>query len=392
MQKDIFKIWVDSEGDINQGKYIYKYTSLNKYNPPIQRIYSNKVNAFARNPRKIQELLYLDKPDVIVTYKKNENSIEKPILCIEFSEQTPMGQNTYQRFPRAVASAEAGVPFIIVFPEKDWVERKIKETSNWEYASPFIFNGLKKLTEFYKIPIISQNWTCEKKKVSPKGYKCYDLVYPNLPDSKNKEMKRFFEIIDIIVKNTLENASTEDLFRNKIIIESINDLDAKRFSKGRDFLKKVPSVSSGYFMPTSKLQKHILEQTTLTEFDETCLPSYFIARESSFIFHSNTNNFRADPYTGTMLVYDYSFCRFGKLKTDRHTNLIIYFPNIKFEKVKEKVEKYYKNRCPFRKSFSFNPEYLTLHLRDGCKFTKQKEIRIFFYFADMIILKDKILF
>jgi hypothetical protein len=303
-----------------------------------------------------------------------------------------MGQNTYQRFPRAVASAELGVPFVIIFPEKDWVERTKKETSGWELASPFVFNGLKKLSEFHSLPVFSVNWACQDKKVSHKGYKLYDSQFSNMPDCKSDEMKNLFDFINQLIQNTLNGHSSSKLLENKNIKNLIEELDAKRFSKGADFLKKIPSASSGKMLDTKDLKKYIENNSDLKEFNVKSLPDYIKARDESLVFYSETNNFRADPYTGTMLVYDYSFCRFNGNKTDRHTNLIVHFPNITFEDIECKYSSYYERRCPFKPGSKHDNQYLALHLRDGCKFTKIKEFRIYFYFADIIILKDVVLY
>ncbi|OGF29184.1 hypothetical protein A2531_01800 [Candidatus Falkowbacteria bacterium RIFOXYD2_FULL_34_120] len=392
MKNKIFKIWVDSDGDVNQGKYFFENTDLNKLNCSIERVYSNKTDNFAKNPKKIQDMLYLDKPDVIITYQENEQSIEIPVLSLEISEQTPMGQNTFQRFPRAVASAEQGVPFVIIFPEKDWVQRTKKESSGWEMASPFVFNGLKKLSEFHNIPVFSVNWACNEKKVSHKGYKSYDTKFPNMPDSNSEEMKKLFIFINLLIQNTLGGYQTSKLLENREIKELVEDLDAKRFSRGGDFLKKIPSASSGGIVNTKELKNYIEKSPDIKKFDTSTFPDYIKARDESLIFYSETNNFRADPYTGTMLVYDYSFCRYGKEKTGRHRNLIVHFPKISFSDIECKYSSYYERRCPFKPGSKHDNQYLALHLRDGCKFTKIKEFRIYFYFADIIILKDVILF
>ena len=388
---NIFKIWVDSDGDITQGDYIKEYTDLKKYNADVSRVYSNRTREFADNPRKIQELLYLDKPDIIITYKKNENDQDKPILCIEFSEQTPMGQNSFQRFPRAVAAAEAGVPFVIVFPEKDWVHRKKEGTSSWEHASPFIFNGLKKLSDFHGLPVFSINWSGDEEKNSYKGWKNFDQHYSNLPCSQSKEIEKLFKFINLVVRNSIQNLDVNYLFREKIVQDLLMDLDAKRFRKGKAFLENITSKSL-IRINTNDIEKYIKENTAGLPFNQTILPDYIKSRAEALIFYAETINFRSDPYTGTMLVYDYSFCRYGSNKADRHTNLIIHFPKIEFEQIVRKYQSYYTGRCPFKDADMDDPGYLTLHLRDGCKFTKQKEFRIFFYFADIIILKDKVLY
>ena len=57
MASHIFKVWVDSDGDVDQGQYLISNTVLGKLNTTIERVYSNRVNAFAKNPRRIQELV-----------------------------------------------------------------------------------------------------------------------------------------------------------------------------------------------------------------------------------------------------------------------------------------------------------------------------------------------
>jgi len=387
-----FKIWIDSSNtDPDQGHYIIEHTILRHLSPKIERVYSNDVRAFARNPKRIQDLLYLDKPDVIITHRWSLKDVEEPVLCIEFSEQTPMGQNVYQRFPRAVASAEAGVPFAFVFPERDWVPRSKGSTSSWEYASPFVFNSLRRLTDLHKLPVISIDWPFRETPDPLRGYKIYDPNFPNMPDSNSDQAKDLFQFVTLVLENHLQRGSVADLFKTKFLITKLNEMDEKRFKKGAEFISKVPSRGSGIQIKTSDLDQYVNDECHL-DFDPRNLPDHVLARPDSFIFYAKTKNFRADPYTGTLLVYDYSFCRYGPRRVDRHTNLIVHFPIITSDDLFKKYSTYYKRRCPFRDGTDQDALYLTLHLRDGCRYTKQKEFRVFFSFADVVIIKDAVLF
>ena len=388
---DIFKVWVDNSADPNQGLYLINNTILVNYEPRLERIFPNNTKSFARNPRRIQELLYLDKPDVIITHQRSASDIEQPVLAVEFSEQTPMGQNAYQRFPRAVASAESSVPFVIVFPSRDWVPRERGGTSGWEHASPFIFNGLRKLTDFHKLPALAVDWPFDEEADPIRGYKCYDDEYANLPDSGSTEASELFSIVDIVLGNTIDRGSPQDLFRSRTVMARIDDLDERRMGRGAKFLKS-PPPASGSYLPTQELGAYVRQQCSDRSFDESRLPDHILSRQRSFVFYAATQTFRADPYTGTLLVYDYSFCRYGATRDDRHTNLVVHLPRVGSNQLAEKYRRFYDRGCPFKEESVDDARYLALHLREGCRFTKQKELRVFFSFADVVVLDDLVLF
>ena len=387
---DIFKVWVDNSADPNQGHYLIDNTILTDYQPRLERIYPNNTKSFARNPRRIQELLYLDKPDVIITHQRFPSDVEQPVVAVEFSEQTPMGQNAYQRFPRAVASAESSVPFVIVFPSKDWVPREPPSKSGWDHASPFIFNGLRKLIDFHELPALAVDWPFARGRNSIRGFKCYDDKYANLPDSGSNEAKELFSIVDVVLENTIVRGSPQDLFRNRTVMAKINDLDERRMSRGAKFLDSPPSAS-GFYLPTHQLGSYVQNHCS-ENFDQSRLPDHILSRQNSFIFYASTRTLRADPYTGTLLVYDYSFCRYGATKDDRHTNLVVHFPWVGSDQLAKKYGRFYDIGCPFKDESVNDARYLALHLREGCRFTKQKELRVFFYFADVVVLGDLVLF
>ena len=388
---DIFKVWVDNTADPDQGRYLIENTRLSDYVQRSERIFPNTTIDFARNPRRIQEILYLDKPDVIITHQRSTSDIEQPVLAIEFSEQTPMGQNPYQRFPRAVAAAESAVPFIIMFPSKDWVDRERQGTSGWDYASPFIFNGLRKLTEFHGLPSLAVDWPFGDSRDPIRGFKCYDNRYRNLPDSRSAEARELFALVDIVLENTISRGNPRDLFRHRSVIAKINSLDEHRMARGAQFLES-PPPRSGAYVDTGELVTYVNQHCTDRRFDAGQLPDHILSRPDSFIFSAASSTFRADPYTGTLLVYDYSFCRYGATRDQRHTNLIVHLPLVTSDQIASKYEHFYNTKCPFKDGTEQDPRYLALHLREGCRFTKQKELRVFFNFADIVILRDLVLF
>ena len=302
-----------------------------------------------------------------------------------------MGQNAYQRFPRAVAAVESAVPFVIVFPSKDWVDREQQGTSGWDYASPFIFNGLRKLTDFHGLPALAVDWPFGNVRHPLRGFKRYDNQYHNLPDSDTDEAKELFDLVDIVLDNTISRGNPRDLFRHRLVQAKINSLDEHRMKRGADFLES-PPPRSGTYMDTGELVTYVQQHCTDQRFDEAQLPDHIRSRPDSFVFSSSTAIFRADPYTGTLLVYDYSFCRYGATRDDRHTNLVIHLPRVTSDQIARKYGHFYNTKCPFKDGTTEDPRYLALHLREGCRFTKQKELRVFFRFADVVVLSDLVLF
>jgi hypothetical protein len=61
-------------------------------------------------------------------------------------------------------------------------------------------------------------------------------------------------------------------------------------------------------------------------------------------------------------------------------------------------QRYYQRHCPFqeKQAETLRKEnglrYLTLHLKDGCRYTKKKELRIICSVADVVLFSDGVLF
>jgi len=121
---------------------------------------------------------------------------------------------------------------------------------------------------------------------------------------------------------------------------------------------------------------------------EPSLPHYVTERKETIIYEPNTRQFRSDPYSGSLVGIDYLACRLGETVRHRHRNLVIRFENVKFKKMKKMFTRYYRKECPFNPRYKKTDSYLTLHLKDGCRYTKQKELRIYCYVADLLIFQD----
>jgi hypothetical protein len=117
-----------------------------------------------------------------------------------------------------------------------------------------------------------------------------------------------------------------------------------------------------------------------------------MSRSETLVYSPESNIFRADPYAGNLAGIDYLECRNGPTVRHRYRNLAMEFRNIKFSDVAKMYTEFYQNSCPFRKGYGKADRYLTLHLREGCKSTKQKELRTFGYLPDILLLNDAALF
>ena len=77
----------------------------------------NNEKSFTTLPKYVADILYLDKPDIIIS-GSTDGIHEKPIFSIEFAGCTPQYQHALQRFPRMLASVENGCPSILIIPPK----------------------------------------------------------------------------------------------------------------------------------------------------------------------------------------------------------------------------------------------------------------------------------
>ena len=77
----------------------------------------NSNSSFANLPKYVADILYLDKPDIIIS-GTTDGVHEKPIFSIELAACTPQYQHSLQRFPRMLASATNQCPSILIMAPK----------------------------------------------------------------------------------------------------------------------------------------------------------------------------------------------------------------------------------------------------------------------------------
>jgi hypothetical protein len=381
--KDMAEFTVWYTDDPNHAKYLTSNTVLKDYKPNIKSISSATSKDFSRNPDKIQQILYLDQPDLIVTH----GPLDEPVLGLEISAQKPVGFNVFQRFARAIACAEKGVPFVSIFPERSWTIRE--DSERWDYADTRIYQAMLRAMKFHQTPVMWFPWETGEKANKQRGKLLFDDEYVTMPNSDTSEMKALFEFVNKVVFYSQTEKQFEGLLREPIVM-SREEMMWKKFSER----KPESPPGSTLTKKTRELTKYIKDNTGL-EIELESLPDYVRNREECFIYRADVANFRADPYTGVIMALDYTYTRTGPTRRHRSMTFVTHFPKVPVKEVQAKYENYYEKRCAFNPNY--NPsetgdQFLTLHLQEGCRYTKPKEMRIYFYFSDITILKDFVLF
>jgi len=339
---------------------------------------------FANNPELIKQILYLDRPDVIVT----GGYPEVPIVGVEVSAEAMTGHDVFQRFGRIVAAAEHGTPFAYIFPRKKWVRRQGSE--RWDLCNPLIFEALLRVTRFHNVPALAFDWEADEERGKrSQGKLLCAASNVTLPDPESPETKRMFEFIDMAVDYYVENRLYVEMINTPFFADRERIMWQWFHERGGNTREWAP-LTSCKTIPTSDLKDYVASQSSTNDLQ---LPDHLVARKDTLIYKSGTSTFRSDPYAGSLIALDYLRCRNGPTPQHRHTNLALHLPNISISKVVDKAKRYHSNSCALRynKCQASGNRYYSLHLREGCRYTKQKEIRMLCAFADLIIFQDGVL-
>jgi len=377
----MFKVWYHDNRTF--AEYLIETTKLNEHDPEIERISTGRD--FANNPDMIQKILYLDMPDAVVTY----GFPEKPILGIEFCAEAPSGHDIFQRVARVAASASFGTAFAFIFPEKKWVVRTIG--GRWDNYNPLVMRALMHISRFHKVPSLSFFWEADRLTgIEAEGFLRVDENYENMPDRRSEEMKNFTKFVNLTIDYVLQNRDFREMMFDPFILER----EAWMWEKYHQRYRSRPNIFR--WSPLTSCRK--IETSELISLIEEVtgrrpnLPHYVSEREETIIYEPGTRQFRSDPYSGSLVGIDYLMCRRGETVRHRHRNLAMRFRNVSFAKMQEMFVRYYRDRCPFNPGQVEIDRYLTLHLKDGCRYTKQKELRIYCYIADLLIFRDAALY
>jgi len=367
-------------GDDRQAaKFVVAQTALRHHDVRIRKIHTNRRD-FVRNPDAIQRMLYLDRPDIVIT----TGDPEVPILALEFCAEAPTGHNITQRMARVAAAAEFQIPFAYMFPERKWITRR--GGGRWDEYNPLPLYSLLQIARFHQCPVLAFFWEASEE-ARGHGRLCCDSAIPGaeLPDARRNETQALFQFVNLALTYAQEHRPFSEMAFDPFVMTRERWM-WERFNVRRRELDELSPLSATGEVSTSALARK-LKRLGLTD----GLPAHVKARPRTLLYSPKVTTFRSDPYAGNLVAIDYAKCRVGPTVRHRHMNLAIAFSELPFRLAREKFRHFHARACPFRDGYDRADSYLTLHLRDGCRYTKQKELRVFCFYADIVIFQDAVL-
>lgn len=347
---------------------------------------TNNSEAFARLPSYIADILYLDKPDLIISGVP-DGIHERPIFSIELAACTPQYQHAIQRFSRMVASVSNLCPSILIM-----AKRKVENDGGVRMynRSAAVDYGAVRLMDIFAVPALVVDWPDKDGTLLFEGA-------DTLPPLSSPEMKTLATFLRQAVKvfPTLDyiGALTQLALTQQLV-------DATR---ARAYVNGAPSIASPggatgrganlELVKTVDLVQRLLDEGRATAAAIAQLPPHFLSREYSLLFFPTRVVKKAgDPYVGMLTYYDIAFCRTGLSPRDRRYNLVAYCNGVSIQQTLDVMKTFNNRDCPFNRPL-VDTDILrySYHLRDGCKKTKNKPTRIYAEVADMVAYTDNIL-
>lgn len=271
----------------------------------------------------LQPILDVASPSVMIT--TNEARAHQPLIACTFSRHAPMGQNPYQVVPVAVACAENRVPFFLVAPERLAVTREDGSTTV-EKIHPILLQAFLRMMDIHKVPVLFLPWPLREQAGGPVFWD--DPRFLQMPDRSSGVVQLLFECV---------NAALEDRFLQDTPLRLLGfagvarrrlEMEEARFREGTRLIESPPE-SSGVIMPTTQLRDYFGETRSIPY--PSRLQRALDGRPSVLVFKTRSRTVRADPYLGTLLAYDYAFCRLGPLPQDRATSVVAHFREVYLE-------------------------------------------------------------
>lgn len=355
----------------------------------FKKLPTNSSTEYTQLPSHISDILYLDKPDIILS-GRIDDVYEKPIFSIEFASCTPQYQHALQRFSRMMASVTSGCPSAIIMPkqkaENEGGIRLYKRSRALEY-------GTVKLMDSYRIPAFVFDWPdTDGNLENEPGTSLPTLSAPGIVSLKNLLFKALsaFQNLDYI-------ASLWKLKEVTLLVENTRSraygggaptIDRPGGGEGAATQSKLDLLNTKSFID-DVIDKHEVLKSYFKN-----MPEYITRRESSLVFYpTRMVEHAGDPYVGMIGYYDIAFCRNGPSTRDRIYNLIAYCETLSIDEVETAMAKFNAQTCPFREPVKpSNVLKFSYHLKHGCRETKIKPLRIYSELADIVIFKNGVLF
>lgn len=253
------------------------------------------IKGRGKNPDIIEGLIQYDRPDIILTRGS------RALLVIEKTREVPTGHNVGQRVARLVRAVESNVPTIIFFP---FDARKHGIHSNICNLNIRILLAFERMWDIHECPILALNW------ISDEDGELLD------DESEDDEIK--------LILNNFVNSGFDPRCSSFIEVRKNNNQEYRDRLAARPLYGKPPP--SVVFKNTDDFLN------SLDFLIEPNIRMELLQNSESLVYlikMTEENCKRQDPYTGTQFIYDYAYCRTGKMPEDKNKNLILHFPQIR---------------------------------------------------------------
>lgn len=244
------------------------------------------------NPPVIDDLVRYDRPDIILLRDG------KAVLVLEKTREVPTGHNVGQRFARLVRAVEEAVPTVAFFP---FDARKHGDYTSICNLNIRLLSAFKRMTNLHQVPVLAINWTADE--------------HGELHDDGTENLRVAAVVHDLLTHG--DHRVAPEITRQLAMMDAEY---AQRLKRYPAYSKAPPSVS---MMESSSVP--------LGGAKSQALGRGFNARRETLVYSMGMTPQscrREDPYTGTQFIYDYIWCRDGRDVAEKHTNLVLRFPNI----------------------------------------------------------------
>ena len=352
---------------------------------------SNNSAAFTQLPAYVADILYLDKPDVIITAISGIH--ERPICSIELAGCTPQYQHAIQRFSRMLASAGNGCPSVVIMPRR---KRENQGGPRFYSRSPAISYGAVRLMDIYNVPAFVLDWPDDDGMLEHEGS-------DPLPPLASEPMLMLSQFIAEAIRAFATLDFLGVLWKGSVTRRLLDATRRDAYGSGAPTIASpgggggAGGVANLDLISTTDLLTRMLQEGRASQEVIAQIPPHIRARHSSLLFYPTRLVKKAgDPYVGMMSYYDIAFCRDGSSSRDRTHNLVAYCNGVSIAEVTNAMRNFNNNSsnngCPFVQDVdASNILRYAYHLRNGCAKTKTKPIRIYSELADIIVFSDGIL-
>lgn len=346
----------------------------------------NSSSGFCELPSYISDILYLDKPDIIIA-GTNDGVHEKPIFSIELAACTPQFQHSIQRFPRLLASVTSGCPTVLIMPAR----KRANDGKGSYQRSAAADYGAVRLMDIFRVPALVVDWPDDD------GYLIFE-GQDNLPPLDSESIAELGDYLRgcLIAFSQVDYLGA--LARLPLTQQLMDQTRTNAYKNGRISIDRPGGGDRDAqvkldLVPTDDLIHRLIEERRANATSISQLPDYFRSREQSLLFYPTRISAHAgDPYVGMMTYYDIAFCRTGPSTRDRRYNLVAYANDVNLEETTSRMTEFNANKCLFSKGYKpSNARHYSYYLRDGCRKLKSKPIRIYGEIADLIAYNDGIL-